>query len=80
MEEVPRHAKFQIGDTIVTSGFSTTFPEGIVIGTVMGKVRTTDDTFFVLKVRLASDFKSLGTVRIIKDYYKQELDSIQNIE
>lgn len=80
MEEVPRHAKFQIGDTIVTSGFSTTFPEGIVIGTVMGKVKTNDDTFFVLKVRLASDFKSLGTVRIIKDYYKQELDSIQNIE
>ena len=80
LEEVPRHAQFHIGDTIVTSGFSTTFPEGIDIGTVMGMVKTGDDTFFVLKVRLASDFKTLGTVRIIKDALKQELDSIQSIE
>lgn len=80
LEEVPRHAKFHVGDTVVTSGFSTTFPEGIDIGTVIGTVKTNDDTFFVLKIRLASDFKTLGTVRIIKDAYKQELDSIQGIE
>ncbi|MDE7409403.1 MAG: rod shape-determining protein MreC [Muribaculaceae bacterium] len=79
LEEVPRHARFHIGDTIVTSGFSTTFPEGIDIGTVMGKVKTTDDTFLVLKIRLASNFKTLGTVRVIKDALKQELDSIRNI-
>ena len=79
LEEVPRHAKFHIGDTIVTSGFSTTFPQGIDIGTVMGKVRTSDDTFLVLKIRLASNFKTLGTVRVIKDALKQELDSINSI-
>lgn len=80
LEEVPRHAKFHIGDTVVTSGFSTTFPEGIDIGTVMGMVKTSDDTFFVLKIKLASDLKSLGTVRVIKDAYKHELDSIQSLE
>ncbi|MDE6479732.1 MAG: rod shape-determining protein MreC [Muribaculaceae bacterium] len=79
LEEVPRHAKFHIGDTIVTSGFSTTFPEGIDFGTVMGTVKTSDDTFLVLKIRLASNFKTLGTVRIIKDSLKQELDSLKNI-
>lgn len=79
LEEVPRHAKFQVGDTIVTSGFSTTFPEGIDIGTVMGKVKTHDDTFLVLKIRLASNFRTLGTVRVIKDALKQELDSINSI-
>ncbi|MBD5275501.1 MAG: rod shape-determining protein MreC [Bacteroides sp.] len=79
LEEVPRHAKFHIGDTIVTSGFSTTFPEGIDIGTVMGKVRTSDDTFLVLKIRLASNFRTLGTVRVIKDALKHELDSINSI-
>lgn len=80
LEEVPRHAKYHIGDTIVTSGFSTTFPEGIDIGTIIGRVKTHDDTFYVLKVRLASNFKQLGTVRIIKDELKHELDSIQSIE
>ena len=79
MEEVPRHAKFHIGDTIVTSGYSTTFPEGIDIGTVMGKIKTNDDTFLVLKIHLASDFNMLGTVRVIKDALKNELDSINNI-
>ncbi|MCM1490777.1 MAG: rod shape-determining protein MreC [Muribaculum sp.] len=80
LEEVPRHAKYHIGDTITTSGFSTTFPEGIDIGTIMGRVKTHDDTFYVLKIKLASNFKALGTVRIIKDELKHELDSIQSIE
>ncbi|MDE5841225.1 MAG: rod shape-determining protein MreC, partial [Muribaculaceae bacterium] len=79
MEEVPRHAKFHIGDTVVTSGYSTTFPEGIDIGTIMGKTKTSDDTFLVLKIHLASDFKTLGTVRVIKDALKHELDSIRSI-
>ncbi len=80
LDEVPRHAKYHIGDTIISSGFSTTFPEGIDIGTIIGQVKTNDDTFYVLKIRLASDFKSLGTVRIIKDALKNELDSIQSLE
>lgn len=80
LEEVPRHAKYHIGDTIITSGFSTTFPEGIDVGTIMGRVKTNDDTFYVLKVRLASNFQALGTVRVIKDELKHELDSIQKLD
>lgn len=79
LEEVPRHAKFHIGDTITTSGFSTTFPEGIDIGTIIGNVKTTDDTFLALKVKLTANFQQLGTVRIIKDALKNELDSITNL-
>lgn len=80
MDEVPRHAEFHVGDTVVTSGYSTTFPEGIPVGTVMNRVRGSDDNFFVLKVKLNSDFKALSTVRIIKDEYKPELDSLQNYD
>lgn len=80
MEEVPRHAQFHIGDTVVTSGFSTTFPYGICVGTVMNRVRMTDDNFYILKIRLASDFKTLSTVRVITDFYKAELDSLSNFD
>lgn len=80
MEEVPRHAKFHIGDTVVTTGFSTTFPYGINVGTVMNRVKTSDDNFYVLKIRLSSDFKELSTVRVIKDIYKTELDSLSNFD
>lgn len=80
MEEVPRHATFHLGDTIVTSGYSTTFPYGVNVGTIMNRVKMTDDNFYVLKVRLSSDFKTLSTVRIIIDSYKVELDSLENFD
>lgn len=80
MEDVPRHAVYHIGDTVVTSGYSTTFPADLNVGTVMGRVRAKDDNFFVLKVALASDFNALSTVRVIKDIYKNELDSLQNFD
>lgn len=76
VEEIPRHAKYEIGDTVVTSGYSTTFPEGIPVGVIMNRVRSQDDSFFTFKVRLTSDFKSLSAVRIIKDIYKSEIDSL----
>lgn len=78
--EVPRHAKFESGDTVVTSGFSTTFPAEIPVGIVMNRVKGTDDNFFVLKVRLTSDFRALSTVRVIIDEYKSELDSLKSFD
>lgn len=80
MEEVPRHVKYEIGDTIVTSGYSTTFPEGIPVGTIMNRVRSQDDSFFTFKVRLLPDFRSLSTVRVIKDIYKEEIDSLAKFD
>lgn len=80
VDEIPRHAVYNIGDTIVTSGYSTTFPEGIPVGVVMNRVRSQDDSFFTFKVRLTSDFKALSSVRIIKDIYKAEIDSLATFD
>lgn len=80
MEQVPRHAVFNTGDTVVTSGYSTTFPENIPVGTVMNRVRGSDDNFYILKVRLSSDFKALSAVRVIVDDYKPQLDSLRNFD
>lgn len=76
VEEVPRHAKFHKGDTIVSSGFSTTFPEGMPIGRVMATVKRKDDNFVTLKIRLIPDFERLETVWVINDIYKSELDTL----
>lgn len=80
VEEIPRHVEYQVGDTIVTSGYSTTFPEGIPVGTVLNRVRSQDDSFFTLKIKLSSDFKALSTVRVIKDIYKAEIDSLADFD
>ena len=80
MEEVPRHTVFSIGDTVVTSGYSTSFPADLPVGTVMGRVRTENDNFYILKINLASDFNTLSTVRVLKDGYKEELDSLTRFD
>lgn len=76
MTEIPRHAKWHRGDSVVTSGYSTTFPEGLPVGVVVTRVKGTDDNFFTLRVKLASDFDRLSSVRVIKDELKSELDSL----
>ena len=76
MEEVPRHTKYQLGDTIVTSGYSLSFPENIPVGTIMNRIKGSDDNFYILKVKLAPDFKTLSSVRVIKDNFKESLDSL----
>lgn len=80
VSEMPRHTVYQIGDTIVTSGYSTTFPEGIPVGVIINRVRSNDDSFFKFKVKLASDFRALSSVRVIKDIYKQEVDSLATMD
>lgn len=80
MEEVPRHTKYHVGDTVVTSGYSTTFPENIPVGTVMNRIRGGNDNFYILKVKLNSDFRALSTVRVIKDELKAELDSLETFD
>lgn len=80
MTEVARHAKWHRGDSVVTSGYSTTFPEGIPVGVVVARVKGADDNFFTLRVKLASDFDRLGSVRVIKDELKSELDSLESFD
>lgn len=79
-EEMPRHAPYHVGDTVVTSGYSTTFPEGIPVGIVLGQVRAKDDNFITLKLRLLPRFNDLSTVRIIIDHFKNEIDSLATFD
>jgi rod shape-determining protein MreC len=80
MGELPRHAKYKIGDVVVSSGFSTTFPEGVPVGKVVGRVKSAGDNFYTLKVKLLPDFERLETVWVINDIIKSELDSLENFD
>lgn len=72
LEDFPRHEKFEAGDTIVTSGYSQIFPEGIMVGIVEGFEKQKDDNLLILKVRLSTDFATLKDVLIIENKYRQE--------
>lgn len=77
LEELPRHGKFHKGDTIVTSGFSTVFPEGVPVGTVIGSHNDHDENFYSLRIKLFTDFSTLSTVRVISDGMKEELLEVE---
>lgn len=77
LRELPRHATFHKGDTIVTSGFSTTFPEGVPVGVIEREMKEIDDNFFTLRVKLFTDFSQLSTVRIINDKMAEELKTVE---
>lgn len=77
LEELPRHVEFAIGDTIITSGYSVVFPEGIPVGTVVEQSRDADDNFYSLKVQLLTDFATLSTVRVIENFQKDEIEEVE---
>ncbi|MCF0218743.1 MAG: rod shape-determining protein MreC [Muribaculaceae bacterium] len=77
LEELPRHTVFASGDTIVTSGYSSAFPEGIPVGTIIGKLVDNDENFFNLRIRLFTDFSTLSTVRVVKDALTDELNEVE---
>ncbi len=76
LEEMPRHEKFQKGDTIVTSGYSAVFPPDIPVGTIVSHEKEHDDNFYALRIKLFTDFTTLSTVRVIRNNLKEELTAI----
>ncbi len=65
LRDLPRHAEFSIGDTVVTSGFSTMFPEGLMVGTIDDISDSHDGLSYRLRVLLSADFGKLTNVRVL---------------
>ena len=78
LEELPRHVEFAKGDTIVTSGYSAAFPEGLPVGVIEGYSPQTNDNFYALKVELATDFNRLNDVRVIVNSQQEEQRQLEN--
>lgn len=77
LEEIPPYVSVSKGDTIVTSGFSAIFPEGLMVGTVDEYEIGEDANFLKLKVRLSTRFDALSNVRVIRYKYRQELKKVE---
>lgn len=67
LEELPRHAVFSVGDTIVTSGYSAVFPAGLPVAVILDDSTDRTQNFFKLRVRLLTDFTTLGNVQVVRN-------------
>jgi rod shape-determining protein MreC len=71
LSEIPYHVNVQKGDTIVTSGYSAIFPEGLLVGTVSA-FEVEESNFFRIDVELSEDFNQLTHVYIINNLLNEE--------
>ncbi len=76
LEELPRHSVYEPGDTIVTSGYSAVFPAGLPVGTVIDAATDRNQNFFTLRIKLLTDFTTLGNVQIVVNNQAEELKAL----
>lgn len=65
IDDVPRHAKFALGDYVVTNGYSSIFPAGIMVGKILHVFNSADGLSYRVQIRLATDFGNLRHVCVI---------------
>lgn len=75
--DIQRQAAIVIGDTIVSGGKSTLFPENIAIGTIKSFDVTTKN-YKNIEIKLFTDMSNLGYIYIIKNLDKEEILQLEN--
>ena len=80
LSRLPSHTSYALGDTIVTSGFSAVFPEGISIGVIEEPLKRKNEEYNSLKIRLFTDFSTLNDVLIIRNPLQEEQKTLEKGE
>ena len=77
VDDIPRHAHFRLYDNIITSGYSSVFPPGILIGKIIHVYNSPDGLSYRCMVELSTDFGNLRNVCVIDDKIMRERLEIQ---
>ncbi len=77
--EIPFHVILAAGDTVVTSGYSSIFPEGIMIGTIASFEQPSGENYYDIRVKLSTNFKKLSYVEVIQNLDNAEIRELENV-
>jgi len=78
LEDLPRNVDYEIGDTIVTTGYTPSFPKDVPVGVI----ESSDDrggSFMTLRIALFADFNRLQDVHVILNDHMQEIDELRDM-
>lgn len=67
LDDIPRHAHFKLYDKVVTSGYSSVFPKGIMVGKILHVYNSPDGLSYRAMVELSTNFSRLRDVCVIND-------------
>ena len=65
LTDIARHVELSLGDTLITNGLTSTFPEGIPVGRVEDFNIKESDAYYKIQVKLAVNFRTLSHVKVI---------------
>ena len=77
--DLPRYSSVEVGDTIVTSGSSSFFPAGLMVGVVEESYPSNDGLYVMLKVQLSTQFARLEHAFIMGKMDAEELAALQEL-
>jgi rod shape-determining protein MreC len=75
---IPFHVELAVGDTVVTSSYSSAFPENIMIGTVYSIEQPSGENYYLISVKLAVDFRALSFVDVIENVKVEEIKTLES--
>ncbi len=76
-EDIPIQANIKVGDTVITDGKSTIFPEGIPIG-VIEDFKIKNNRYNAINVALFNDMSAIKYVYVINNLDKIEIKNLEN--
>ena len=77
LADVATHLEVNVGDTIVTSGLSTSFPAGVPVGVVEECRLEEGASYYTVRVRLFTDFRRLRYIEVIDNEDVEEIQGLR---
>ncbi|WP_321287590.1 rod shape-determining protein MreC [uncultured Sunxiuqinia sp.] len=77
LNEIPFHVELARGDTIITSGYSSIFPEGILLGVIDDFNHNSGANFYQIKIKLSSNFKTISNIELVKKKHIKEQEKLE---
>jgi len=78
LKDIPKSAKVNKGDTVVTSSTSSLFPGNIIVGTVQEIVEDRSTNFYTLKIKPATNFFNIEYVYVIENTQYSEQKRLED--
>jgi rod shape-determining protein MreC len=78
LHDIPQHSNVQVGDTVVTSGYSSIFPPNIPVG-VVKSYEIKRGNFYEIRIRLFADFKKIRHVNVVSFLYRDEVKALNEL-
>jgi len=77
LENIPSHVDVVHGDTVVTSGYSSLYPEGVLVGVVDKVDKPEGEGYYKIDIQFSVDYNKVGYGYLISNLLKDEEQKIK---